>query len=725
ILPANGQGFGGATLAMSTSTSDSSTVNTLPGAVVAGDFNLDGRSDLAVVMEDTGLVWVYTGYGDGTFRPTFSIPVGDGATGLALAPGNGPGLYEMLVGNRFGDVLILDGKGDGTFQISGKRVSISVVPDLLGPGQAGVLVGNQQTSTVTVQTPSGSGGQYTPVSTLGGGSSSSQLAPGDVEWAFLDRSTKLPDAIVVSTGSNAVVVYRTLSITNGAPVFAAPQTYFVGTAPAGVTVADISGDGIPDLVVSNKASNDVSVLFGSRDADGTWAGIAGPRLRSGGVGPDTVVARDLTGDGILDLVVINGDSGTITLLPGVGQGFFDDQAPTTLVNLGAALVQPPTFVGSASVGYAVTATGTLLRFDLSNPGAGASVVYSSEPVVAAQALATGKVAVALASGAVNLLEPSGDGLVVTSQLQARGGTAVSPSSINVVENSRGGFSVLVSSQGSDTLFVYAPDVSTPLPTPVAPRTPSLTGFGSSSSQPTTSLTSSIGIMKMSTVTSISQTSASTSTASSSSSTSAVGTAGLSITALSLGGFTSLGKGSSTGTGSAELVGVEGNSYFSVPVLDFGSELDEVDASRIPGLATEFPIGDASPLNQFIVGLEEALHDYLGADETLPPGAPGSAFDPWNADLFGIRRALESRVPGAEANDYRAAPDPPVPNAASIETGMHEQPEEPAGTIPESPSERIGARLSVMAGFASAFLLIPWLERTARTPRSIRLLRESR
>ena len=77
----------------------------------------------------------------------------------------------------------------------------------------------------------------------------------------------MPDAIVVSTGSNAVVVYRTLSVTNGVPTFApSPETYFVGTDPVAVTVADINGDGIPDMLVADQGSNDVSVMFGSYNA---------------------------------------------------------------------------------------------------------------------------------------------------------------------------------------------------------------------------------------------------------------------------------------------------------------------------------------------------------------------------------------------------------------------------------------------------------------------------
>ena len=397
VLQSDGSGgFDAPQLSLTTSTSDGFSINELPTAIVAGDFTKGGGIDLAVLMEDTGQIWIFSGKGNGTFVHTFSISVGDDATGLTVVPGVSPGLLDLLVGNGFGDVLILDGKGDGTFQIAGNRVTLSVVPNLLGPGEAGVLVGNQANNRVTIQAPSKSGSQYSPVQTLGTSSASSQqLAPGDVQWAFLDKGATLPDAIVVSTGSNSVEVYRTTSVANGVPVFAPTvETFFVGTSPGGLTVADVNGDGIPDLLVTDQGSNDVSVIFGSENATGDWVGIPGPRLKTGGDGPIAVAVQNLTSNGIADLAVFNGGSGTVTLLPGVGDGFFDDRQPQTLFNLGGALVEPPTFVGTTSLGYAVTAAGDLVRFNLTNAAFGARVVFSGGQVLAAEALANGDVVAA-------------------------------------------------------------------------------------------------------------------------------------------------------------------------------------------------------------------------------------------------------------------------------------------------------------------------------------------
>ncbi len=674
VLPADGHGgVLDPSPALTTSTSDSLNINNQPGAMVAGDFNRDGMLDLAVLMEDTGQVWIFGGLGNGTFHHTFSIAVGDQATGLSVVPGNGPGLLNLLVGNSFGDVLILEGRGDGTFQIQGSRVSLSVVPNLLGQGQAGVLVGDQQNDRVTVQAPSANGNQYAPVATLAGTSATSEeLAPGDVQWAFLDQGSPYPDAIVVGTGGNSVEVYRTISITDGVPTFASsPETYFVGTAPVSVTVADSNGDGIPYLLVANEGSNDVSEIFGSYNADGDWVGIPGPRLNSGGDGPIAVIVADLTSNSIPDLAVVNGGSGTVTLLPGVGGNFFDDQDPKALFNLGSAVVQPPALTGTSGVGYAVTAGGNLVRFDLDNPAAGVSVVYAAGQVVAAQALANGQVVVALADGAVDLMNAQGNSLSVASVLQAQGGVPALPSAIDVVSKPSGQFSVLVSSEGSDNIFVFAQVAASPEgegggALPVSSSPPVLNSISTPSlSSATASATSGLTTSAITTSTSTTASSASTSTSTSSASVSSTAT---STIGLSLGGFSSLGNRSTGANESTVLVSVEGNTYLSVPILGLGSPEDDeggVGERRIPELSGKFNFGDTSPLTRFVIGLDEALQGYRGTDATPGVAGPGSLNDPWNEDLFHHRLPALPPPPDAQRNGPSAILIEPQPEARGV------------------------------------------------------------
>jgi hypothetical protein len=661
VLPADGTGgFGQPQVALTTSTSGGATISNQPGAVVAGDFNRDGKPDLAILTQDTGQVRIYTNNGDGTFTHTFTIAVGDNATGLSVVPGSRPGLLDLLVGNGFGDILRLVGKGDGTFQISGNKVSLSVVPDLLGTGQAGVLVGDQQNNQVTVQTTSGSS-QLTTVQTLGGGGT--QLAPGDVQWAVLDRGSTLPDPVVVSSGSNAVLVYRTTGISNGALTFAPhPQTFFTGSDPAGVTVADVNGDGILDLLVANQGSNDVSVIFGSYNAAGDWVGIRGPRLTSGGDGPLAVTVQDNPG-GNPDLVVTNGDSGTITLLPGVGQGFFDDQNPVTLFDLGAAVVQAPTFVGNSGLGYEVTADGELVRFDLGDVAAGARVVFAGQDVVAARALSDGDVVVAIADGSVELLAPQGGGLTVAANLQAQGGTPVSPSAVEVLQTAAG-LQVLVTSQGSGTVFVFAAPAVLGVPPPAAGSGPTTLDFGgpgatsgfvplsgvlsaaaaplqagilAASGGPVASLLGDAGTFGIGTFALL--TTAGSGSPGGAVAAAASGSPG-SATGGSLGG---LGGTTAPATnGSAVLVPIQGNSYATVAVFDFGAQpADEAGGGdRKPWLSLRYPLGDTSALTRFVIGQTEALQQYLGAkDERLRENNDSPSGDPWDEDLFHRRPPL--------------------------------------------------------------------------------------
>lgn len=93
----------------------------------------------------------------------------------------------------------------------------------------------------------------------------------------------------------------------------------------------------------------------------------------------------------------------------MGQGFFDDRQPQTLLNLGGAVDQPPTFPGDSGIGFAVTTSGSLVRFDLSNPSNGVQIVFAGSQLVAARALPSGQVVVAVLDFGSQQDDESGDG----------------------------------------------------------------------------------------------------------------------------------------------------------------------------------------------------------------------------------------------------------------------------------------------------------------------------
>ena len=90
---------------------------------------------------------------------------------------------------------------------------------------------------------------------------------------------------MANDGSNTVSVL----MGNGDGTFGPQQTYAVGISPTSVAIADLNGDGKPDLVVTNEEANTVSVLMGN--GDGTFQA---QKTYAVGSEPSNVVAADLT-----------------------------------------------------------------------------------------------------------------------------------------------------------------------------------------------------------------------------------------------------------------------------------------------------------------------------------------------------------------------------------------------------------------------------------------------
>jgi hypothetical protein len=308
-----------------------------PIGVVAGDFNHDGNLDAAILNEGSQDLAVFLGDGHGGFtektitgpdgRPT-RLSAGNAPTGVALADSNGDGESDLLVGNAFGDVLVLLGKGDGTFQPyqrADRHVALAVA-DLAGDGRKSFIFANAGMDRVTVQYPQ-------PSQTFTQDRSDGLRAPGAVAVTDLNADG-IPDLVVANSGSNNVLVY----LGQGDGRFAPARSFFAGTNPTGVSVAFLQDDLVPDpadpsrlidrtpdLVVANEGSNDVTILLGQGQGAG-WTLAPGPRLRAG-AGPVSTTVGDATGDGVPDIVVANSQSNTVSVLPGVGLGFFNDQHP--------------------------------------------------------------------------------------------------------------------------------------------------------------------------------------------------------------------------------------------------------------------------------------------------------------------------------------------------------------------------------------------------------------
>ena len=124
----------------------------------------------------------------------------------------------------------------------------------------------------------------------------------------------MPDLVTANSGSDTVSVLRG----NRDGTFQPAQTFAVGDAPESVAVADLNRDRMPDLVTANeRLQHRVGVA-------GQLATAPSRRPSPLPLGPalQSVAVADLNRDGIPDLVTANYDSNTVSVLLGNGNGTF-------------------------------------------------------------------------------------------------------------------------------------------------------------------------------------------------------------------------------------------------------------------------------------------------------------------------------------------------------------------------------------------------------------------
>jgi FG-GAP-like repeat len=108
-----------------------------PFSIASGDFNRDGHVDLATANFGTVTVGILLGRGDGTFsrQPDLPVPFNNGnLVGVAVADFNGDARQDLAVSDHyFNDVLIFLGRGNGTFR-EGRRFDVGARPTNIAVG---------------------------------------------------------------------------------------------------------------------------------------------------------------------------------------------------------------------------------------------------------------------------------------------------------------------------------------------------------------------------------------------------------------------------------------------------------------------------------------------------------------------------------------------------------------------------------------------------------------
>lgn len=200
-----GNGLGGLTTFTNTLTGyDAGFFQTF---VATGDFNNDGKADLASLTSVTNIVAVLIGNGNGTFRAPAHYLVGDFPNHLALSDLNNDGRLDLVTANTgSGTVSVRLGAGNGTF-------TAALTVDAAGFPYA-----------VAVADFNGDG---------------------------------RPDLVTANRALYAVTLFGG----NGNGTFGAPTNFNVGGQPVALAVADFNGDGKPDLATANNFGDSLGVLM--------------------------------------------------------------------------------------------------------------------------------------------------------------------------------------------------------------------------------------------------------------------------------------------------------------------------------------------------------------------------------------------------------------------------------------------------------------------------------
>jgi hypothetical protein len=304
-------------------------VGTLPASIVTADFNGDGKLDLAVVNVFDNNISILLGNGDGTFLPPVNYPVALQASyfalpSLVLGDFNGDGKMDLAVDGT-NAVFVLLGDGNGTFQPALQTncsctTTAAAAGDFNRDGKLDLVVFGGQGTEILLGFGDGTFYLNATYDTAGSGIAVADLN-GDGELDLI-----LPQGAQFLTYFGGSVAVQ---LGNGDGTFGSPSFYGTGALPFGVVLADFNGDGKMDAAFPDafcgppceaSSGGAVSIVLGL--GDGTFVGATQyssgvPKLSDG-----AMLSADFTHSGNLDIAVAESSQSSVGLLLGNGNGTF-------------------------------------------------------------------------------------------------------------------------------------------------------------------------------------------------------------------------------------------------------------------------------------------------------------------------------------------------------------------------------------------------------------------
>ncbi|MGB4775868.1 MAG: FG-GAP-like repeat-containing protein [Daejeonella sp.] len=301
-------------------------VGNLPYGVTIGDFNGDGKPDLAVTNDNSSSVSVFKNTStagvitSASFTAQADLSAGGNAYGVSIGDLDGDGKPDLVVANNSSESVSVFKNTTNTgaatitfndkvdFTVGTRPVEIAI-SDLNGDGKPDLVVANNNSSSVSVLKNTGTIGSITQNSfaahkDFAAGAELYKLAVRDL------NSDGKPDMVVTGSGSNTVSVFNNTTNTGAATItFAAKVDFMVETEVQNIAIDDLDGDGKPDLAVAQaetETNGFISILRNTSTLGTITQNSFAPKIdfiKGKGKTPLSIAITDLNGDGKPDLAV--------------------------------------------------------------------------------------------------------------------------------------------------------------------------------------------------------------------------------------------------------------------------------------------------------------------------------------------------------------------------------------------------------------------------------------